>query len=299
MASIGGKKKEQQEGFDQEKVTGLFEAKIVAVNPTVEQFKSLLGIELKEDSKATDYLSESKNGNTTLRIDVWLEDVKTSDEEKPRRIKKSFFLEDKERENKDATKQQYINNIGICTWAEDKSQFPKWFKDRDYRQAFVGEEKLYTFIRTWLGGLDYRDTETVLSLDWKKLMKGNVKDLKDQLNGEFCTNILALATIKTVEKTNDESGETEIKEYQSIYDDFLPAYYFKNFKLVDYNSPRTQELLKSKSSKELKPFERWVLNLIGEYGCREFYSLKELHTYNPGDNLVSSNEPLVSSDDDY
>jgi hypothetical protein len=296
---IGGNKKEVTEGnFEQEKVVGVFSAKVVAINPTIEQFKSLLGIELKEDSKATDYLSENKDGNTTLRVDVWLEDVTTSESEHPRRIKKSFFLEDKERENKDGTKKQYINNIGVCTWAEDESDFPIWFKERDYRQAFVGEEKLYGFIRTWLGALDYKDSETVLSLDWKKLMKGNVKDLKDQLDGEFCTNVLALATIKTVEKTND-AGETEIKEYQSIYDEFLPAYYMKNFKTIDYDNSRTQELLKTKSSKELKPVERWVLNLTGEYGCKEYYSLKELHAYNPGDNLVSSNAPLAEEDDDY
>lgn len=299
MSNIGGKKREQQEGFEQEKVVGVFSAKVVAINPTIEQFKSLLDRELKEDSKATDYLSENKDGNTTLRVDVWLEDVTTSESEHPRRIKKSFFLEDRERENKDGSKKQYINNIGICTWAEDESGFPKWFSNRDYRQAYVGEEKLYGFIRTWLGALDYKDQDTVLSLDWKKLMKGNVKDLKDQLDGEYCTNVLALATIKTVEKTNAETSEVEIKEYQSIYDEFLPAYYLKNFKTIDYNNSRTLDLLKSKSSKELKPVERWVLNLTGEYGCREYFSLKELHTYNPGDNLVSSNEPLAEEDADY
>ena len=297
--AIGGKQREQQESNEQEKVVGIFPAKVIAINPTIEQFKSLLDIELKEDSKQTDYLSENKDGNTTLRVDVWLEDVTTSNNERPRRIKKSFFLEDKERENKDGSKKQYINNIGICTWAEDESQFPKWFVNRDYRQAFVGEEKLYGFVRTWLGALDYKDEYTVLSLEWKKLMKGNVKDLKDQLGGDFCTDIVALATIKTVEKTNPETSEVEIKEYQSIYDEFLPGYYLKNFKTIDYDNSRTQDLLKAKTSKELKPVERFVVNITGEYGCKEFYSLKPLHTYNSGDNLVSSNEPLSSEDDDY
>jgi uncharacterized protein YqkB len=296
--SIGGTKKEVKE-IEDNKYVGIFTACVVAINPTIEQFKSLLDIELKEDSKATDYLSENKDGNTTLRVDVWLEDVTTSENEKPRRIKKSFFLEDRERENKDGSKKQYINNIGICTWAEDESQFPNWFANRDYRQAYVGEEKLYGFIRTWLGALDYKDVDTVLSLDWKKLMKGNVKDLKDQLDGEYCTNVLALATIKTVEKTNTETSKVEIKEYQSIYDEFLPAYYLKNFKTIDYNNSRTLDLLKSKASKELKPVERWVLNLTGEYGSKEYFSLKELHIYNPGDNLVSSNEPLSEEDSDY
>jgi hypothetical protein len=89
---IGGNKREVTEGnFEQEKVVGIFSAKVVAINPTIEQFKSLLGIELKEDSKATDYLSENKDGNTTLRVDVWLEDVTTSESEHPRRIKKSYM----------------------------------------------------------------------------------------------------------------------------------------------------------------------------------------------------------------
>ena len=64
------------------------------------------------------------------------------------------------------------------------------YKGRDYRVAFVGEEDLYNFMRTWLGDLDYRDADTILQLEWKKLMKGNVKDIKDQIDGEWCYNLL-------------------------------------------------------------------------------------------------------------
>ena len=73
--SIGGKQRESQENGEYKKRVGLFEAKIVAINPTAEQYKNLLNIELKEDSKATEYLGTNNDGNDYLRVDVWLEEV--------------------------------------------------------------------------------------------------------------------------------------------------------------------------------------------------------------------------------
>jgi hypothetical protein len=60
----------------------------------------------------------------------------------------TFFLEDKDRVNKDGTKKQYINNIGTCSWAAEESALPDWFKGREYRVAKVGEEDLYAFLRS-------------------------------------------------------------------------------------------------------------------------------------------------------
>jgi hypothetical protein len=69
---------------------------------------------------------------------------------------------------------------------------------------------LYNFMRTWLADLDYRDAETVLQLEWKKLMRGNVKDLKIKLMENGVT-IVALATVIVKEK------DGESKEYQGVY----------------------------------------------------------------------------------
>jgi hypothetical protein len=286
MSLIGGKKKEQQQQFDAPvRKVGLFEAKVVAVNPDIEEYKDILGIELKEDSKAVEYLGKSQDGNTTLRVDVWLENVKDAD-----KFKVTFFLENKEKENKDQTKKQYINSIGSCSWADDKNNLPEWFKGRDYRVAYVGEEELYNFLKTWLGNLDYRDAETTLQLDWKKMMKGNLSDLKDQIDGEYSTNIVALATVKTVIK------DDETKEYQGVYNKaFLPAYAIKQFRLVDFTKNDVVEGLRKKKSKDLKPHERFVINVTGEYGCRDFYLLKDLKEYNSEDNLVASDKSI--SDD--
>ena len=286
MSNIGGKKKEQAQQTEYAKKVGLFEANVIAINPTMEEYKDVLNMELKEDSKAIEYLGKSQDGNTTLRVDFWLEEVKNKD-----KFKVTFFLENKERTNKDETKKQYINNIGTCSWADDANNLPSWFAGREYRVAFTGEEDLYNFVKTWLGNLDYRDAETTLQLDWKTLMKGNLKDLKSQIGGEYCTTVVALATIKTVIK--DDSS----KEYQSVYNKgFLASYNLKQFRLVDYNSPSVLSNVRSKKSKDLKPHERFVLNVTGEYGCKDFYVFKDLKEYNSEDNLVASD--AVISDDD-
>ena len=288
MSNIGGKKKEQSQGQQSEyaKKVGLFEANVIAINPTMEEYKDILGMELKEDSKAVEYLGTSQDGNTTLRVDFWLEEIKNKD-----KFKVTFFLENKERTNKDQTKKQYINNIGTCSWAEDANNLPTWFAGRDYRVAFTGEEDLYNFVKTWLGNLDYRDAETTLQLEWKTLMKGNLKDLKSQIDGEYCTSVVALATIKSVVKENDS------KEYQSVYNKaFLASYNLKQFRLVDYNNPSILNTVRSKKSKDLKPHERFVLNVTGEYGCKDFYILKDMKDYNADDNLVAS-DAIISDDD--
>lgn len=289
MSGIGGNKRQSTGESNFSKKVGLFEAKVVAINPTIEEFKDKLGIELKEDSKAIEYLGMSQDGNKTVRIDVWLEEVKNKD-----KFKVAFFLENKERENKDGTKKQYINTVGSCSWADDENNLPKWFTERECRVAYVGEEDLYNFMRTWLGDLDYRDAETTLQLEWSKLMKGNVKDLRDQIGGEWCTNIVALATVKTVEK------DGELKEYQGVYNKaFLPAYTLKQFRLIDFSSSTTLKQLREKKSKDLKPHERFVLGITGEYGCKEFYTFKDIADYNADDNLVASDKVLEEDDSDF
>lgn len=290
MSSIGGKKRENTGNSDFGKKVGLFEANVVAINPTAEEFKDILGMELKEDSKATEYLGETRDGNNYLRVDFWLQRVNQDD-----KFKVSFFLEDKERENKDGTKKQYINSIGMCSWAADENDLADWFtKDRDYRVAYVGEEDFYNFVRVWLSELDYRDAETVLQLEWKKLMRGNVKDLKDQIDGEWAKSIVALATVIV----KDKDGES--KEYQGIYNKaFLSGYALKQFRLVDYGDRRVQDSLKNKKPRDLKAHEKFVINVIGEYGCKDYYILKDLQDYNADDNLVASDAFISDDGDDY
>ena len=290
MSTIGGIKRESTTESKFNKKVGLFEANVVAINPTNEEYKDVLGIELGEDSKATNYLGETRDGNTYLRVDIWLQEVKNKEN-----FKVSFFLEDRERENRDQTKKQYINSVGMTSWADDENNLFDWFKEnRDYRVAFIGEEDLYDFLRTWLGQLDYRHADTTLTLDWPKLMRGNVKDLKDQVDGEWCNSIVALATVVTKER----DGETV--EYQGVYNKaFLSGYTMRQFRLVDYTDPKIINQLKSRKPRELRPHERFVVKVTGEYGCKDYYILKEVEDYNPDENLVASDDYISEDGADY
>jgi hypothetical protein len=291
MSSIGGTRRESTGGEGNfSKKVGLFEANVIAINPTIEEFKDVIGMELKEDSKAAEYLGDTKDGNTYLRVDVWLEEVKSKE-----KFKTTFFLEDKERENKDGTKKQYINSVGMCSWAADENDLADWFtKDRDYRVAYTGEEDLYNFLRVWLGNLDYRSAETVLQIEWKKLMRGNVKDLKDQIKGEWCNTVAAMATIITKER------DGEAKEYQGVFNKaFIGGYAMKQFRNIDYNNKRTQADLKNKKPRDLKGHEKFVLNVAGEYGCKDYYIFSDLQEYNADNNLVASDDYISDDGGDY
>lgn len=286
---IQGKQKENN--FEQKAIkVGLGEVKVVGINPSADEYKEITGNDLKEGSKGAEYVGESKDNNTTLRIDIWVENIKSGD-----RDKITYFLENKPRENKDGTKKQYINNIGSCSWADEEENLPEWFKKREYRQAYQGEEDLYNFMKIWLSKLDYKDAETVLQLEWKKLMKGNLKDLKDQIGGEFSSTFVVLYTVRTVEK----DGET--KEYQSIYGKcLLPTYALKNFRLVDYSKEDVQNALRAKKSKDLKIHEKFVVQITDpEHGCKDFYSLKDVKEYDPSENFVASDKVLSEDDSSY
>ncbi len=280
-SGIKGKVRQQTEDFG--KKIGMVEVEVLCINPTEEEYKEILGIELKEDSKATNYLGESNDGNNYVRVDFWLASV-VAEDENSQKYKVSFFLEDSIRTNKDETKQQFINNIGVCSWAADEDTLPVWFAERDYRVANSGEEDFYSFLRTWLGGLDYRDDETELSLSWKDLMKNKLGDLKELIGSDYAVSFLAMAIVII-------KGEGDnIKEYQGIYNrGFLPSYTMKHFSSIDYSNPEILARIQAKT-KDLKPHERFVKNVSGEWGCKNIYSFSPISDFIAENHLVASTD---------
>lgn len=298
---IGGTKREKPEFEKVPLYVGLSEVKVVAVNPDVDQYIMLTGREdVKEDSKKFEYLGESKEDNTYLRVDFWLEEIKEREREGEKvneLFRLTYFIEDKERENKDGSKRQYINNVGVTAWAEDENSLPKWFLDieRDYKVAKRGEEELYNFMRMWLSNLDYRNKETTLQLDWKKLMKGNVKELRDQIGGEWANNVIVLLTVEVTEK------EGKIYEYQKIHpNNFLHPYNLKYFNVVDYTKAENLKKLKNKKPKDLKPYERFITNVTHEeYGEKNFFLLRETKEYDATENVAGGDKVLTETGSDY
>lgn len=286
--AVGGKTR--PDFVPSERQIGIFEGEVIAINPNVEEYKELLGIELPEDSKMTEYIGETKNQNRYLRIDIWMRDAKTE-----QNFKVGFFLEDKERSNKDETKFQYINNVGVTSWAASESSLPDWFKKRDYRIAKAGEEELYTFLRAWMSKLDYKDTATELELTWSKLMKGNVKEIKDQIGGAYSKKVVACAIVTS----SDKDGQ--IHYYQGVYNRaFLPEGSLKYFRLINYNDEEVLNSLRKKKPSDLKFHEKFVASISDlEYGCKDVYSLKEIELFDENVHLVAGDKVIEDGDISY
>lgn len=291
------------------KKVGVFEGKVIAINPDREQYQDLTGFEVAEDSKQFDYLGEDKDGVTTSRINVLLEEAGTK-----QIMPVNFFLKDKVKTNKDGTKTQYINSVGLTTWAASESDIKPWFTkfDRTFREAKEGEEELYKFLRAWLSNINFFDKSADLSLDTKKLLNGNMRELTEQISGTNSTSVLSLATIRTVVKEGEED-----KEFQNIYNrDFLPGNRIKNFRLVKYDEAKIKSLKEKKAEydehnkevksnpdskakqKYMKDYEDFVLNISdSEHGVKDFYTFEPLREYDPTENPVHSDAALQDKDE--
>lgn len=281
--SIKGKAREQKEFV---KKTGFFEGEVIAINPNREKLEKILSTTLEKDPE---YLSKDENGKTKVNIVAWVRDVKSGE---LRNIR--FFLKDVEKENKDKTKKQYINDVGMTTWADDPRNLAEWFTSRAYRVAHEGEEELYNFAVTWLNKLDTRDAETVLAFDWSKLMKGNVKEIADQISGEYSGTICCLVTMRTVDK------EGQPMEYEQVYNkEFLPGYAMKQIRLrkIDDNFI---EGAKATEKKKRSKLQKFVLNITDpQYGIKDHFTLGELTPYDPAKNITAGNAVISEDDTSY
>ena len=264
---IKGEVREVKEA--RQKKVGIMTVNVIAVNPTLKEKEEILNHNIDWDNDdEMDYTGISKDGNPYLRLDFW---VKKEDENFTTPI--VFFIEDKEVQSKSGEKFQFINNIGNCSWAESDMDLKPWFTSREFRNAKSGEENLYKLLRSWLGKLDFSKEDTELSLDFKKMMKGDVSSLKEEVGGEFAVPFCILATVSTKTRENQQTGEEDIVQYQRVYTKaFLPYYSMKHFVLSEeekekYNEDVFIDRILKTQLKDLPLHEKFMANVLGEYGC--------------------------------
>ena len=88
--------------------------------------------------------------------------------------------------------------------------------------------------------------------------------------------------------------------YQNIYNKaFFPGYFIKKMRLINYNDANVLRGISFKSSKELQQHERFVINVTGEYGCKDYYTFKDLQDYDANSNLVESDKVISTDGADY
>jgi hypothetical protein len=283
--ALAGKKREITEYT---KKVGWFEFAPEFFNPTKEQLEEFLGRTFEKD---VEYLGEDDEGNKKVVINVWGTDTKSGDKYSIR-----FALINKRVVSKNTGKIQYINQVGDTQYAEDKDNLMDWFSNfmskedkktgekkvlgqKTVREAIVGEEALYKFLRATMK-LDYFDPETNMVLDTKDLLKGDVREMNSWLKDERAGTVVAVATVRTVEEDDPENeGETTKKEYQSVYNKaFLPGTFMK--------------VLRTNPSKKPKQVEKFLEEIEGEHGIRDYWVRGELHDYDPSKNIAANDETV-------
>lgn len=262
------------------KHVGYFEAEVVGINPTAEEYFDIYGSEPKRELK---YLKE-EDGVKRADIVVILKEVT-----KGNLFQLRFFLKDVLKVGSKSGKKQYINSVGGCGWAFDEEGLQSWFlKDnegntRTFRQAHDGEENFLKFLRTWLGNLNFNAPNAQLQLDWNKVINGNLNEWKKLIGHEYTTTIGAMATVNI---KND--GTTQ----QSVFNGtFFPSYQLKSLRVVKWDSEKLQSL----KFKKLAPHEYFVRDIVGEYGPKDYYVLEPLKEYDPQQS--PENDKVLSMDD--
>lgn len=265
---------------------GLFEAKVVAVNPTKEQLEKLLGTTIE---KEPEYIGEDANGKKRVTVVFYLQDVKT------KKIKNvRFYLKDVVRTNKDNTKTQYINQLGGTSWTDSEENLPDWFKNGSPRPAHEGEEQFYKFASAWLNGLKKNTPGATLEFDFKKLINGNVKEITEQIGGKFEGTVVVLSTVRKVDSDGDS------KEYEQIYNqEFMPGYAMSQVRMAKVDDAFIEVATKT-DRKKRSWFQSFVLAITDkQYGVKEIFTLTELDRYIPGNHFQASDKVISEDDSSY
>lgn len=274
------------------KKTGFFEATVLCVNPDREKLEELLGTQIEKDPE---YLGEDEKGNTQLQLVLWVKDKMSNDIKSVRFFLKDVIVENTVKDGEESTKKkkkQYINSVGDTTWADAEANLPDWFKKREYRLAKDGEEEMYNFMKAWLNKLDLRNDQARLSFDWNKLMRGNVREIAEQIGSGYDESVVLLSIIRSVTK------DGEVKEYEQVYNkEFLPGFLMKEIRLKKIDSAFIEAAEKTDRKKRSK-LQKFVLNATDkQYGIKHYYTLGPLQEYDPSKNPAAGNSTKIEDDD--
>lgn len=271
--------------------TGVFEAKVIALNPTRDQLRTLIGGEAKDDEKEFEYVKDDKNGNTQVSLSFWLEDVQSG-----AKFNHRITITDKKMVSEKSGKQQFVNARGMSQWKDDEKNLDAWFttatdKDKNkigdisYRKALQGEANFYDFLRAWGSKIDWFSVDCDVLLDTKKLFRGNVSEIQDLLKADpEDTLVDTVVCLAVVYIKDDEAGET--KKYQNIAGVYLPGYKMKNIRNLFSNG--------AWGSAD-KAITRWKSQITeGDYAIKEAYSWSLLQDFD--ENHIAATQDTIRHD---
>lgn len=199
--------REVQTAQEKKLYTGMAFVKVLVANPTIEQLENILGYKNpKEPAYHTD-----KEGVDTMKLEIHVET------ESKVRGKLTLWLERKKFVSKGG-KTQFISGIGKTHWSETKEELDTWLKEESkvpkdnndiskgyytnselsgtkWREAYVGEERLYEFIFKLLRA-DLSDKDQELKMKESIFTDKGIKELNTLFTENKDCKIGVLFTVK-------------------------------------------------------------------------------------------------------
>ena len=198
-----------EEGGSRKMYTGLANLKVVAINPNMNELSDL-GYNPQQEPE---YISVTPEGNAKVVIDFFLKHEETG-----MIAKRRFWLENRDRETRDGSKKEYIDNYGKTSFAESPEALQQWINKESARPSKVGEGLLIRFVAAWANVNPYADAAGNRGLcyfeDVTKLFTNDLSELKSlvsQIGAENEVKVL-LNVITT------DEGKTYQDVYQHHYD---------------------------------------------------------------------------------
>ena len=205
---------------------GVAPVTVLAVNPTKEVLSEIYGTEIENEPM---YVGQTQDGVERAQIDIIIKTAETCNVDTVAKL--TFFLNNAPMYNRDKTKVKVINKYGECAWIPIENarvgtvpENLSWFEAAEYRPAYVGEEQLTKFIRTYLnipnksfkkkdGTIGYipnkADAEARLD-EIAKYFKGDFKEIISTIGLQPMNEIKVLFGVRTTD---------EGKQYQTVFNE--------------------------------------------------------------------------------
>lgn len=257
------------------RMVGLAVCEVVLINPSKVELEELLGKELEKDPV---YFKKDDEGNPALTLEIWIKEIKTSQLFKLR----MRTLTDKVLQIPDG-KVRFVDSKGNTSYfLDNETNLVDWMQANSPRRAREGEVELYKFLRAHQGELKPKEIED-FTIDWSKLMSGDVTEIREMKNSGFASNILAVLCVRIDKK------DGSIKQYQNVFNQtFLPGDYMRYFRVAGKNMP--------------PPATHFINEVTNpKHGCLDFFGigrkLREMHEYVPSENPLESDDAVLPAGD--
>lgn len=232
------KGKESVDNVAPKRYTGIAPVYVVAVNPTKAQIENTVGYTPNEEPIYVGETEVDGRKVANARISFYLKPDAEKVDMEVAPINMSLFIRNEYRYNGDKTKVQVIDKYGRTAWVTIEQakahEIPMYSNgpariDAGYRPAYVGEEDLVAFLKTYLGipNVDVYNSNTGTwsthenpedcEAGLEKIadyFKGNFSELKDIIALQPNNKVKALFGVRT---TDDG------KQYQAVYPKVLRA----------------------------------------------------------------------------